>query len=305
MSDSKNLPRDVFLYILSTILLAFVSIHVGMLAFQLVNIGIPDPFLDGAWSGEVTRSLMRWAIAVLVITFPALLWTLRFLRRDVATFPEKRDMRVRRWLLYFTLFVAGLVAIGDLVTVLHAYLQGDLSLRFLLKALSVLLIAGVIMSVYRSELNGVRTSVHRAVEAGAMGFVVAALVAGLVIAGTPQSQRLVRLDDRRIGDLSAIQWQIIQYWQAKNALPTNLEALNNELSGFLVPTDPVTKMAYEYRVTGARSFELCATFATDTIGSQQSLAYPMEKNESWEHGAERTCFERTIDPDLYPPLKNR
>ncbi|MEK7600416.1 MAG: DUF5671 domain-containing protein [Patescibacteria group bacterium] len=305
MPDSKNLPRDVFLYILSTVLLAFVSIHVGMLTFQLVNIGIPDPFLDGAWSGDVTRSLMRWAIAVLVITFPALLWTLRFLRKDVAAFPEKRDMRVRRWLLYFTLFVAGIVAIGDLVTVLHAYLQGDLSLRFLLKAFSVLAIAGVIMSVYRSELSGVRTGVNRAVEAGATGFVVAALVAGLVIAGTPQSQRLVRLDDRRINDLSSIQWQIIQHWQAKNVLPANLDVLTNELSGFYVPTDPVTKAAYEYRATGARSFELCATFETDTVGSQQSLAYPMEKNESWEHGAERTCFERTIDPDLYPPLKTR
>lgn len=26
-----------------------------------------------------------------------------------------------------------------------------------------------------------------------------------------------------------------------------------------------------------------------------------EFDANWEHAAGRTCFERTIDPDLYPP----
>ena len=32
-----------------------------------------------------------------------------------------------------------------------------------------------------------------------------------------------------------------------------------------------------------------------------SYPYPGGVNESWDHQAGRTCFERTIDKDIYPP----
>ena len=46
------------------------------------------------------------------------------------------------------------------------------------------------------------------------------------------------------------------------------------------------------------------------LGSEKdvSMSYPYPSggtNESWAHEAGRTCFERTIDKDIYPPFKNQ
>jgi|TARA_Y100000310_G_scaffold325052_1_gene387926 hypothetical protein len=29
------------------------------------------------------------------------------------------------------------------------------------------------------------------------------------------------------------------------------------------------------------------------------------ENANWQHSAGEECFERTIDPDLFPPMKDR
>jgi hypothetical protein len=34
-----------------------------------------------------------------------------------------------------------------------------------------------------------------------------------------------------------------------------------------------------------------------------SVAYPGSSNESWDHEAGKTCFERTIDPEIYKPYE--
>ena len=149
-------------------------------------------------------------------------------------------------------------------------------------------------------------------------------MAGFVIAGSPQNQRLVRLDERRVSDLQTIQWQIINYWQQKEKLPESLETLRDPLSGWSLPVPPLFEEGekYEYAVKGDLKFELCATFALAMPkgwreygggkiypmpmmeGRDVAVSYPYPGggvNESWDHEAGRTCFERTIDPDLYPP----
>lgn len=49
-----------------------------------------------------------------------------------------------------------------------------------------------------------------------------------------------------------------------------------------VPTDPVTREPYEYRITGPRRFEVCATFDRP---SRPELA-----GDFWFHEAGRRCF---------------
>ena len=44
-------------------------------------------------------------------------------------------------------------------------------------------------------------------------------------------------------------------------------------------------------------FELCASFY---LSSPEEIAKPRIE-QSWQHGSGRTCFERTIDKELYPP----
>ena len=160
--------------------------------------------------------------------------------------------------------------------------------------------------------------------------VVAAISYSFMIIGSPAKQRLLRLDDRRIGDLQNLQYQVINFWQQKEKLPKDLEELANPLTGYSLPVEPEFEKGgkYEYNILDAKAlkFELCATFALPMpkgwreysgggvmpmmptyyegkdIGTT-SYPYPGGgTNESWDHEAGRTCFERTIDKDIYPPF---
>jgi hypothetical protein len=155
--------------------------------------------------------------------------------------------------------------------------------------------------------------------------VVASISYSFMIIGSPMTQRALRLDDRRVNDLQNLQYQVINYWQQKEELPKDLTALSNPLSGYSVPVEPEFEKGkkYEYAVKGKLTFELCATFslpipkgwreyssggvipmiAYEKDASSISYPYPGGGvNESWDHQEGRTCFERTIDKDMYPPF---
>lgn len=307
--ENKHLPRDVFLYLLAIVTLVMVSVNLGVLLFQYINIYIPDIAQDRYAYPESYYGSIRWAVASLVIVFPVFLWVTRFLKRDLAANPGKRDLKVRKWLLYLTLFVASLVIIGDLVALVFNFLQGELTTRFTLKILSVLAIAVSIFYYYLNELREGGAKELKAFSWSVIGFTAAAIIAGFVVAGSPQSQRLVRLDQQRVNDLASIQSQIVNYWQSKSRLPAKLSELDNPLAGFAVPLDSETGLPYEYAALGGLKFELCATFKTSNLNKAsepQGQIYPKDPyglDSSFLHDIGRYCFERTIDPDLYQPFE--
>ncbi len=138
--------------------------------------------------------------------------------------------------------------------------------------------------------NGMKYFVY-----GVIGVVCATIIVGFFVVGSPSEERAKQLDLRRINDLTNLQYQIINYWQAKEKLPDTLLALKDDLRGVAIPSDPETGSAYEYKIKGSNQFELCATF----VRAGQGYVTP---SDEWKHDAGRTCFTRTIDKDLYPPI---
>ncbi len=293
----KNLPRDVFLYLLSVITLAVSAISFGTIVFQLINVKFPDVLtpqpLQSLYSG------IRWAIAALIVVFPAYLWTMKFLNKDLEVNPQKKELKIRKWLLYFALFVAAIVIIVDSITLIFNFLQGELTLRFFLKVLTVFVIAGGIFLYYFKIIKAEKSWIISIVPKVAVVLVVGFVIFGLITAGLPKSQRLFRLDERRMEDLSSLENQIIEYSRRTNKLPETLDNLN-ELN-FSLPKDPVAEASYEYHVVGDLKFELCAAFQTSGEEATQLLieqAYPKPINLFYEklqkHKAGRDCFERQV-----------
>ena len=297
--DIKNTPRDTFLYLLSIITLVASAISFGALVFGLIDIRFPDPLNPYA---SVNYGGIRMALATLIIVFPVFFWVSTFLHKDVVTNPEKRDSKLRKWLMYLTVFAAGLVVIGDLVTLIYNFLQGDLTTPFLLKILTVFFIAGSSFFYYLSEIRA-HTYPRKAFQAVIVVVVAAAVVFGFYKAGSPASQRLIRFDQQKIGNLQNTQDRLVYYWQQKGSLPAALSELNDPISGFAVPSDPQTGEKYEYIRTGARAFQLCAVFNLPSQ-ADPSIAKPVFPPEqifyNWQHETGRSCFDRTIDPLLYP-----
>ncbi len=309
-TSNKNLPRDVFLYLLAIVALGMTAVNFGTLLFQFINIYVLDVIADQFRYQSAYYSSIRWAVSTLIIVFPVFLWVSRFLKRDIDRNPEKRELKIRKWLLYLTLFVAGVVIIGDLVALVYNYLQGELTLRFFLKVISILFIASSIFYYYLNELREKASKTLNGFSYLVMAAVSAATIWGFVVAGSPTSQRAVRFDEQRVQDLQSIQWQVVNYWQSKEKLPANLNELRDSISGYAPPIDPVSELPYEYNVLGLLKFQLCANFQTsDQNSSPNRNPYPKAigpepvSGDNWIHNPGHVCFDRTIDPDLFPPRK--
>lgn len=151
----KTTPKDFFLHVLMIITLYASAISVTTILFQVINLTIPDA-LETQTSFYLTQQIhdmIRSALATLIIMFPAFVSLAWYLQRIFKTNPEKRIIWVRKWLLYFTLFVAALIMLIDLVTLVNSLLHGEFKIRFLLKVLSVLVVSGSIFWYFFQDIR--------------------------------------------------------------------------------------------------------------------------------------------------------
>lgn len=138
--------RDAFFHLLTFACLYAGIISLTILFFTYINRLFPDAAMESYVYDDLSG--VRWSLAVLIITYPLFLFISRKVLREIALHPEKAWTGVRRWLTYLTLFVAAMVLVGDGVTLLYNLLQGELTLRFILKVLVVLILSGSSFTYY-------------------------------------------------------------------------------------------------------------------------------------------------------------
>jgi hypothetical protein len=207
------------------------------------------------------------------------------------------------------LFVAAITIIIDLITLINNFYNGELSARFILKVVAVLLVAAVVFGYYFWDLKRAAEKKYRLPKICAWltaVIVIVGIVSGFFIVGSPAVQRQRRFDDQRISDLQVLQNEIVNYWQQKEKLPAELANLKDSISGFVPPADPETEQPYVYQITAPLAFNLCADFKTASINSgsgpvmsRPMAYYPEPYQQNWSHGIGEVCFSRTIDPELY------
>ena len=324
----KVTPKDFFLWTGAMIafyasVFAFVS-----LVFDYINYVFPDVLAqNGYYASDPYSNSISYEMAIIIVLAPLFLILIWFIRQSIAADNTRRDLWVRRWALFLTLFIAIATVAGDFISLIMYFLNGDLTMRFALKALLLFLVASGVFMHFLADLRGYwdehAAKAHMMMWAVGV-LIIATIASGFVIVGTPWQARLYRYDDQKINDMQSIQWQIVNYWQSKEKLPATLTDLQDPISGFMIPTDPQKGTAYEYRTTGANSFELCAVFNAQTrhysagsplyidnistrpVNAPIAIGMKERKPDSWYHGVGRTCFPRKIDVDLYPPLpKNK
>ncbi len=143
--------REAFIYLVLFLCLYITAFSFGSLLFHFINRWIPDAILPYESGGDL--SAVRQAVASLIVAFPVYLWLSSIIAKAIRKDPDRRASKVRKWLTYMTLFIAAGVIIGDLITLLFNLLGGELTVRFTLKVLAVLLIAGLIFGYYLWDLR--------------------------------------------------------------------------------------------------------------------------------------------------------
>jgi len=305
--ENNSTTKDLFLHLLNVGALYMSAVAIITLLFQYINIYLPDP-LQPLYYQSVAGSI-RWSMAVLIIVFPLYMYISKLLQQDYSANLEKKELKIRKWLVYLTLFIAAIVITVDLVTLVYNFLGGDLTMRFFFKIIVVLGVATEIFIYYLWDLKNIFSGNQlRNMAWIVSGFILVAVVFGFFSAGSPLKARMVRFDEERVNDLVMIQAQLVNYWQQKDKLPDSLGDLRDSLSGFAVPQDPATGEDYGYVKSGDLSFSLCTTFdlsSDDILGQSIAARYEKAYQENWDHEAGEMCFEREIDPELYGGEENR
>jgi hypothetical protein len=330
METQNKLSAGFFFLSLGVLITLITSVTAFLnLVFATLDKRFPDVLNASYQYGYSTYQYegIRAALATLIIFFPVFLVVSHFWRKFSEKYMGSIDQIIRKWVIYIILFMASVVAVIDLVALVRYFISGEITTRFILKVLVVLVVALFVGGYYILELRGTKKIFGFSVGIGAAIkssiLVVLIILFSFSVMGSPAKQRSLRLDDRRVNDLQSIQYQVINYWRQKEKLPENLDTLTSPLSGYSLPVPPMFEKGevYEYNVKSKLTFELCATFALPMpqgwqeygggvypmafdMKREASVAYPYPGygiNESWDHEAGRTCFERTIDKDMYPP----
>jgi hypothetical protein len=299
--------RDAFFHLLTFAAFYTTIISLVILFFSYINRLFPDPAVEQfAMSDDLSG--IRWSIAAVLVACPLFFLLSRLLLREMQRNVEKASSGVRRWLTYLTLFVAATALMGDVITLVFTVLEGELSVRFLLKVAVVFALAGLTFSYYFLALRlpsavAKSSGVHRGFGSAALAIVAVAIVWGMVLTGSPAQERLRKFDERRVEDLRAIVDEMLNIaYDGKRGMIPVVEALPVPLPRTLEDValraqfqklrivDPETGSSYGYIIDDATHFRLCATFA-----GVRDEAWDIH----WNHPGGEHCFAfDALKPDL-------
>jgi hypothetical protein len=126
------------------------------------------------------------------------------------------------------------------------------------------------------------TTVSRLVPVIAVAAVLAAIVTGLIVSGSPQRQRELRFDERRVAELRQLSNALGRFYRETGRLPDALDALVDGRNLNQLPRDPASDEVYDYAKSATAAFKLCAVF---THESDESI------DDFWQHAPGRQCFD--------------
>ena len=283
---------------------SLIALYVSLTAiitvlFGVINIAFPDA-VAGYWQYESAQASIRYGIALLIVFFPTYILLTRLVNQIRRTEKEGAYLTLTKWLIYLSLLLGGAILLGDLVAVILTYLNGEITTRFLLKALTLLAVIGAAFTYYIFDARGYWKEYEA--QSKQYGFAVLAVAIGVLVLGfyhneTPAEVREMRLDQQQVTDLQEMQYRIEEYYRVENVLPENLA----ELFVTGTPTAPEERADYEYQVLDETSYELCATFShASTRDSEfiRPMTVPFGKdNYNWDHPAGEHCFKRVVTPN--------
>lgn len=299
-TQTKTSAKDFFINLGAIIALGFFVGNLLSLLFTVINKAYP--LTVGYNYYDYGSSSISFPVAALIIFFPVFILLMWLLERGYSKEPEKRNLGIRKWLTYITLFLAGLTVAGDLVTVLYYFIDGrDITTGFILKALSILVISIFIFFYYISDVMGKLNGTSRKVWAGVATLIIlCSVIWGFSVLGSPRTQQLLKYDEQKVYDLQYINGQVQNFYANKKVLPKTMDDMMSSADYYISQVDPQTGKAYEYKKVDDLSYELCAVFNKPSVVEKGREGYTTPVTFTyWQHKEGEYCFKQTINLNMY------
>lgn len=304
--QQNNSAKFAFFYMLSLVALVFTALPAGMIIFQIINKKIIDAISQNSVSFSPDQ--LKFAISAIIIATPIYYLTMRQIFKNLVSGALSKDSGIRKWLTYFILLVASVIMLGWLIAIINNFLDGELTLKIILKALTAIAIAAVIFTFYfydiKRENVAEKNKIIELYLYGSLAAVAAVFIASLFFVESPQATRDRKYDEAIVGSFSMIESAINSYYYEKDKLPGNLDELT--AGNYYITADDLAtpdKKKIEYKITGADTFELCADFKTSNKSEAERYGYYDYYDKSWLHENGYQCVGRkaTVKGEIAPP----
>lgn len=152
-AQSGENARDAFLYLLNFITLGFWTVALGQIFYAVIAHRFPD--LANPYAGDIgpLRDSISGQLATVIVAFPLFLFVHALIARELR---KRRDLYysgVRRWLTYLALVLAALTVLADAIWFVTSLLRGELTVRFVLDSLVLLVLGGGVFAYYLLTIN--------------------------------------------------------------------------------------------------------------------------------------------------------
>jgi len=297
MEKQQN-AKFAFFYMLSLVALVFVAISTGMIIFQIVNKTIIDDL--SLAPGGFSQDALRFAISAIIIAAPIYFAMMWLINKNLIAAKLERESGVRKWLTYFILLVSAVVMIGWFIATVGSFLNGELTLKFIIKSLSSILISALIFSYYLYDIKredvSKNNNIMRAYFYGSIAIAAIALISAFFFIDSPLKVRDQKYDQAIINKFSQIDSAINAYYGENAKLPVNLKDLLGGGSAYYIVendiTDPGTGKMFDYKVDAKDTYEFCATFKT--VNKDQANDKSIYVDTRWLHDAGYQCLKQRI-----------
>jgi hypothetical protein len=290
--------REAFIYLVLFVTLYLTAFSTGSLWFSFINRWFPDELFTSYYLSDTSG--IRQACATLLITAPLFFGLSSRLRKRLAKHPDERQSPVRKWLTYLTLFVAASIIIGTLIGLVQNVLSGELTWRFFLKALTVLVITGIGFGYYLWDLRQDEAPLQNRVQqrlrlffVGILVLTLGTLVGGLFLSGSPARERVRRIDEQREQTIDRLTYTIDNYYATESRLPTTIEDLwqSRNFSDGDLPALVSRLPEFSYQPTASTSYQICTSFhlPSEPIITGVEVTKPLPMNVRI-HNAGLNCF---------------
>lgn len=292
--NNHNSAKYTFYYLLSLVALIFTALSVGMIAFGIIDKSVSDALRYSSVDGQ-----FKFAISALFIAGPIFYLMSFFINKGLRSGDLDKESPVRRWLTYFIILVSSLIILGIFISIMNSFLSGEVTTSFILKMLSMIVIAALVFSFYfydiKRENVKEKNKVVKIFFFATATLVLVAFVAAWFFVESPKVARAKRLDQTVINNIYSLESAVNTYYDKTKVLPESLDVIKNNADIFLDNkslSDPETGKVIEYKKTGEKTFEFCAVFRTDSrnndnnmysgpVGKNHLAGYQCVKGELW------------------------
>lgn len=298
MPNTNNSAKFAFFYLLSLVALVFMSLATGLIIFQIINKKILDVLAIAP--GGFSQDALKFAISAVIIAAPIYFVMMRLINKSLLSGRLDKDSGIRKWLTYFILLVSAVVMIGWLIATINSFLNGELTVKFILKSLTAILISALIFSYYLYDIRrgdvSKNNNIVRAYYYGSMAIALVVLAASFFFIDSPLTVREQKFDQTIINKFSQIDSAISAYYGENKKLPENLKDLLGGGSVYYIVendiNDPVTNKIFDYNVKSKDGYELCATFRTSSKDLSKDRNYYFDAR--WLHNAGYQCLKQRV-----------